>query len=212
MRITIVYDNYVYKEGLTADWGFSCLVEAHGRKILFDTGAKGGILFDNMSRLDINPVDISDIFISHYHWDHTGGLPDILNTGPKKIYLPLSCEGPQGGHEVFRIDKHKAICEGIYTTGELEGIEQSMIVEAGNGLVVIAGCSHPGVGAILEAASLYGNPRVLVGGLHGFNKFDLLSGLDTVCPTHCTQHRDSIKNMFPGKYIEGGAGKIICIT
>jgi len=27
MKITIIYDNEVWKEGLKADWGFSCLVE-----------------------------------------------------------------------------------------------------------------------------------------------------------------------------------------
>jgi len=41
MKITIIYDNEVWKKGLKADWGFSCLVETNGKKILFDTGANG---------------------------------------------------------------------------------------------------------------------------------------------------------------------------
>ncbi|HOO53878.1 MAG TPA: hypothetical protein PLM24_02835 [Methanothrix sp.] len=40
MRITIIYDNASLREDLRADWGFSALVEARGRRILFDTGAK----------------------------------------------------------------------------------------------------------------------------------------------------------------------------
>lgn len=30
MKITIIYDNTAYRNDLTTDWGFSCLVEAHG--------------------------------------------------------------------------------------------------------------------------------------------------------------------------------------
>jgi 7,8-dihydropterin-6-yl-methyl-4-(beta-D-ribofuranosyl)aminobenzene 5'-phosphate synthase len=78
MKITIIYDNTAFSKNLTPDWGFSCLVEAYDRKILFDTGAKGSILFDNMKKLDIDPSEIDMVFISHDHWDHTGGLPDFL--------------------------------------------------------------------------------------------------------------------------------------
>jgi len=94
MKITIIYDNEVWKEGLRADWGFSCLVEAYNKKILFDTGANGSILLDNMRKLDINPTEIDDVFISHAHWDHTGGLLDFLGINPAKVYIPFSCQEP----------------------------------------------------------------------------------------------------------------------
>ncbi|MBW2739319.1 MAG: hypothetical protein JRE64_10840 [Deltaproteobacteria bacterium] len=55
MKITIIYDNTAWDKNLTPDWGFSCLVEAYDRKILFDTGAKGSILLDNMKKLDVDP-------------------------------------------------------------------------------------------------------------------------------------------------------------
>ncbi|MBW1613717.1 MAG: MBL fold metallo-hydrolase, partial [Deltaproteobacteria bacterium] len=48
MKITLIYDNDVYKEGLQADWGFSCLVEIENTPtILFDTGTNGSILLSN---------------------------------------------------------------------------------------------------------------------------------------------------------------------
>jgi len=37
----------------------------------------------------------------------------------------------------------------------------------------------------------------------------LLKDLDLVCATHCTQFKSEIKNLYPQKYIEGGAGKVI---
>jgi len=42
--------------------GFSALVEAKERKILFDTSANGRILLSNMQKLKINPKEIKDIF------------------------------------------------------------------------------------------------------------------------------------------------------
>jgi len=76
MKLTIVYDNEVYKKdaGLKSDWGFSCLIETENEDILFDTGAKGKILLNNMEKLDVEPEKISKIIISHEYWDHYGGL------------------------------------------------------------------------------------------------------------------------------------------
>ena len=51
MKITIIYDNTAHRENLRAGGGFSALVEAEGRTILFDTGAEGAILLENMSAL-----------------------------------------------------------------------------------------------------------------------------------------------------------------
>ena len=80
MRITIIYDNVVYKEGLQDDWGFSCLVEIENTPtILFDTGANGSYLLYNMAKLHIDPNSIDEVFISHSHFDHVGGLSVFLN-------------------------------------------------------------------------------------------------------------------------------------
>jgi len=37
MRLTIIYDNFVFKRGLDYDWGFSAYIETGERNILFDT-------------------------------------------------------------------------------------------------------------------------------------------------------------------------------
>jgi 7,8-dihydropterin-6-yl-methyl-4-(beta-D-ribofuranosyl)aminobenzene 5'-phosphate synthase len=209
MRITIIYDNEAAVEGLKADWGFACLVEAHGARMLFDTGANGPVLLDNMKRLGIEPTMIDEVFISHDHWDHTGGLADFLHTRPVRCYVPASCAEPTGAREVVRAEAPVEIHGGVYSTGELGGFEQSLVVDTGTGIVVVAGCSHPGVGAIIEAASKRGKPRALVGGLHGFSDFALLADLEIVCATHCTQHTSRIEELYPHKCVEGGAGAAI---
>jgi len=64
-------------------------VEIERRRILFDTGADGDILLSNIEKLKTNPQDIEDIFISHLHWDHTGGLSSFLQLNNKvKLWVP----------------------------------------------------------------------------------------------------------------------------
>ncbi len=210
MKITLIYDNEVYKEGLVSDWGFSCLVEVENvPKILFDTGANGSILLSNMKKLNIDPAIIDEIFISHSHWDHTGGLSDFLKIKPVNVYIPASCSEPGGAKEVIKVREPFKIHENIFSTGELKGIEQSLIVKTEKGLVIIAGCSHPGVKDILKRASELGKPYAIIGGLHGFNEFEVVKDLEIICPTHCTQFKSKIKTLYPKKYIDGGVGKVI---
>jgi len=92
MKITIIYDNEVIKPGLKADWGFSSLVEMENTPpILFDTGADGATLLQNMQRLSVNPERIGIIVISHAHGDYTGGLWDILKANrDAEVYVPAS--------------------------------------------------------------------------------------------------------------------------
>jgi 7,8-dihydropterin-6-yl-methyl-4-(beta-D-ribofuranosyl)aminobenzene 5'-phosphate synthase len=209
MKVSIIYDNEVWKEGLRADWGFSCLVEADNKKILFDTGANSAILLDNMKKLDIDPAKIDDVFISHAHHDHTGGLQDFLKLNSDvRVFVPASLR-VRGAEKVISVSNAITIHENVFSTGELKGVEQSMAVKIEKGIVVIAGCSHPGVKNIFKAASQFGKPYAIIGGLHGFNEFDLIKDLAFICPTHCTQFKSEIKKLYPKKYIEGGAGKII---
>lgn len=209
MKITILYDNDAWDTRLEPDWGFAALIEACGHTILFDTGAKGQLLLDNMKKLNVSPESIEEIFISHDHWDHTGGLLAMLEKNPVRVYVPDTISAALPARETIPLSLSTKIHKHIYSTGTLKNIEQAMCIQQDEKVVVIVGCSHPGVDAILDAASEIGQVSALIGGLHGFSNFPALDNLDLVCATHCTQHKREIQSRFPQISTPGGAGKVI---
>lgn len=75
--ITVLCENSVLNPlPLIGEHGFSVLIE-NGETTLFDTGQGLG-LAHNMGVLGKKPENIQRIIISHGHYDHTGGLLEIL--------------------------------------------------------------------------------------------------------------------------------------
>jgi 7,8-dihydropterin-6-yl-methyl-4-(beta-D-ribofuranosyl)aminobenzene 5'-phosphate synthase len=178
--------------------------------LLFDTGADGYTLIHNMKRLGIDPRRFGAVAISHAHGDHIGGLSKILEMNELvEIYAPASIEAAVSGRKVVKVSRPVEISQTVFSTGELGGIEQSLALKTSKGVVVVAGCSHPGVGVILDAASHYGECYGILGGLHGFHDFSLLDGLSLICPCHCTHYKSELRRLFPESYISCGAGLVL---
>lgn len=208
----IVYDNEVKKAGLRAGWGFSALIENERiPSILFDTSADDPTLLHNMRELNIDPKNIGIIVISHAHGDHTGGLSEILRISKTaELYIPSSFLGTFSGRKVTTVKKDAVqICENVFSTGEIEGIEQSLAIKADKGIFVVTGCSHPAMRSILGAASKFGKPYGIAGGFHGFHDFEAFSNLSLIYPCHCTMYKREIRDSFKDKALECGAGLVI---
>jgi 7,8-dihydropterin-6-yl-methyl-4-(beta-D-ribofuranosyl)aminobenzene 5'-phosphate synthase len=73
LKITVLSTMLADGEEL-GEWGFAALVECDGRRILFDTGAKTDVVLKNAQTMKIDLGGVPDVVLSHWHWDHIGGL------------------------------------------------------------------------------------------------------------------------------------------
>jgi 7,8-dihydropterin-6-yl-methyl-4-(beta-D-ribofuranosyl)aminobenzene 5'-phosphate synthase len=83
------------------------------------------------------------------------------------------------------------------------------MVKTDKGPLILDGCSHPGMGSILDTASRFGQVYGIIGGFHEFFDFKRLTGLYIVCPYHCTQYKAEIKRLFATQDIDCDAGLVI---
>ena len=79
------------------EWGFAAVLEADGRRILIDTGARAETVLKNVAELKVDLSDITDLVLTHNHGDHTGGLITLRREVMKKNPRALSrVHVPQG--------------------------------------------------------------------------------------------------------------------
>lgn len=217
MIIKILYDN-IARKNFTSGWGFSCLVETKEDKILFDTGWNGNILLHNMKIAEVKPEKIDKIFISHSHWDHIGGINYLLEYGQNpEVYMPGSVSENLKNEikrdaNIIEITDSMEISENIWTTGELgEDIkEQSMVILADKGNIVITGCAHPGLETIIQKSRELGDIHTVIGGFHD-SDVDILNDISQVIPCHCTEKLDEIRQKMPDSFENCEVGYILKI-
>ncbi len=68
---------------ILGEHGFSALIEVAGERrpyrLLLDTGFTGEVVLHNADLLGVDLYNIDFIVLSHRHYDHTGGLPALMN-------------------------------------------------------------------------------------------------------------------------------------
>jgi 7,8-dihydropterin-6-yl-methyl-4-(beta-D-ribofuranosyl)aminobenzene 5'-phosphate synthase len=128
------------------------------------------------------------------------------------------------------IDKTTEIAPGVWLIalvsdqpGTLELKEISLAINTPEGIVLIVGCSHPGIEKIVEAAAAI-NPKIhyVLGGFHLVNAKDdaidkiAVSLRDTwkvenVAPGHCTGEATfvGLQKTFGDRYVYAGAGTVL---
>jgi 7,8-dihydropterin-6-yl-methyl-4-(beta-D-ribofuranosyl)aminobenzene 5'-phosphate synthase len=86
LQITTLSENTAGLGNFLGEWGLSILVETAGLKILFDTGQSISASH-NADLLGIELGKINRIILSHGHYDHTGGLRQILHRIKREIEI-----------------------------------------------------------------------------------------------------------------------------
>jgi 7,8-dihydropterin-6-yl-methyl-4-(beta-D-ribofuranosyl)aminobenzene 5'-phosphate synthase len=97
LKVTILSTMLVGDTAGIGEWGFSALVEADGRRILVDTGSHPDTVLENARDLHIDLSDVEEVVLTHYHWDHVGGLlalrRDLVKKNPKALSTVHVAEG-----------------------------------------------------------------------------------------------------------------------
>lgn len=235
VTVTVIYDNYVHVEGMKADWGYSVVIEGLESTILFDTGAKSAIFTDNFKKAGLDAAAIDILAISHEHWDHVGGVAAFvkMKTGipvllPHSVPTLLKAQMAHYGLKPLLVKEAAMICPHLYTSGEFDYsiAEQALVLDTRAGLVVMTGCSHPGiVEMVKDIRQTFGKDVCMVfGGFHLMDKSDndmadIIVGLKSLgvvrCgATHCTGERQIklIREAFGDNYLELGTGNTITIN
>ncbi len=238
VRITTVVDNNVWKEGLASSWGLSFYVETFTddkkHVVLMDTSGSFQAFFANALKLGLNLSEVEAIFISHWHGDHMGALSQVLPLIKHSVLVYVPSSDFSGIKEIKNLNGNPVICsepiefiEGLMSTGKMPmGIsEHSLMINVKDkGLVVLTGCSHPGIINILKRAreaSGIDRAYAVIGGFHisstnvGTRVGEFLKELNVeiASPCHCTsiEARRGIAKILGERCVNNGSGKIISI-
>jgi len=150
---------------------------------------------------------------------YSGAPPEIIHMGEA---------WPSANFQL--IDKNIEIMPGMYLIalvsdkpGTLELRELSLAIRTPDGLVLVVGCSHPGVERIVqEASAIDPHINLLFGGLHQIQASDpeveriarVLHDqykLDRIAPGHCTGEPEfaALKKTFGDHYLYAGVGSVV---
>jgi 7,8-dihydropterin-6-yl-methyl-4-(beta-D-ribofuranosyl)aminobenzene 5'-phosphate synthase len=234
MKIKIIFDNNVMDDRFRAGWGLSVLVD---EKVLFDTGEDAESLLYNMKEMGVKLDELDAVVISHDHWDHTGGLREVLKR--RKGIKVYACPGfseefkksvRELGGDLIEPCDFVEIRRSVYVTGVIRGDyktqpieEQALAVKTPKGITVVTGCAHPGVVMIVEKVKEeFAEEKVycVFGGFHlkdkrkdeidaVVRKLEAL-GVENVGPAHCSGAgaANIFRKKFKTNYIPIAAGKI----
>lgn len=80
--LTVVVDNNSTMEQAPSEHGLSLHILSQGKALLFDAG-RSNLVIDNLKALGLDTIALEWIALSHGHYDHTTGVPALLEKYPQ---------------------------------------------------------------------------------------------------------------------------------
>lgn len=230
VKITVLVDNNA-NGTLLSPWGLSILIETTDLTILFDSGPDPSVLENNSASLGKDFVSDCDFaVVSHAHLDHYTGLTYVSdNHDNLTLYTPTFGFTISWTNNFFQIEVEEPVeaSSGISIIGMssepvLDYNEQSLVLNVQTfGLVILVGCSHPGVDNIVSKAidiMDVDDVYMVLGGfhLHSENQetiegtIDALvdMGVQHIYPVHCSGEdvTNYLQSTYPANYGNASVG------
>ena len=163
VSVTTLVENTAGHLGVLGEHGLAYWLEVGPHKLLFDTG-QGMALLHNAEQLGARLDQAQAVILSHGHYDHTGGLADVLDViGPTKVYAHPAAFRPKyarinedtsrfigtsGGEDVLGqaaelvpTEGPTEVVEGVFVTGEVPRV--SGFEDVGGPFFVDEACRQP---------------------------------------------------------------------
>jgi 7,8-dihydropterin-6-yl-methyl-4-(beta-D-ribofuranosyl)aminobenzene 5'-phosphate synthase len=114
MKVTVL-STMLVGNGATGvgEWGFAALLEADGRKILIDTGARPETVLRNIEEMGVDLSTVTEVVLTHNHGDHTGGLLALRRAVMAKNSAALARVHVPAGIFLSRLDPNGRETSGL---------------------------------------------------------------------------------------------------
>lgn len=128
IKMTALMEDNLCGSGLTAEHGLSVYIETGRHRLLVDTG-QSEKTWENAKIKGIDITKVDTVFLSHGHYDHSGGLMKFASVNPSAdIYMR---ENAGGEYYSFKEGKEKyiGIDKAILTLQNLHLIKDNTVID-----------------------------------------------------------------------------------
>ena len=130
MKIVCLMENTKESESVAVEHGFSLYVETAKHRILIDAGQTGAFA-DNASSLNVDLSKVDMVFLSHGHYDHSGGLMTFssLNSSAP-IYMQKNA-GNDYFHKNETLEKYIGIDKNLLQLPQIKLLDKDTKIDDG---------------------------------------------------------------------------------
>ncbi len=168
----------VFDQLCCACHGFSALLTGRigdeTRTVLFDVGPYGDLWLANADRLGVDLAAIETVFLSHWHWDHSGGLVAVIEQ--------IAAARAAAGHPAPVLSLHPR-------RPDRRGTQ----LPSGHLVLLPADPTFDELTAAGATIALHDQPHDLAGGFfHGSGEIPRETTFETGLVNHCTIDGDDV--------------------
>lgn len=141
MKIITLMEDILSGENLHAEHGLSLYIETENHKILADTG-QSSLTWKNAEILGIDLSKVDTVFLSHGHYDHSGGILSLMKINPDAVLIMR--DNAAGEYYSFKenAEHYIGIDKNILNIPNLKLIKENTVIDDELSVFTNIPCKH----------------------------------------------------------------------